>query len=877
MLEHLLGRVWESLSGKADVPAAEIETRVALAWPEITRLRLEREAELEADQVMSGMNSMLTGTIPQNEAAGLLYKASRKAHKLNGEADILEASCKLSTLIPIFLNEQSDANRKGKKHAAISSSAGMVPGGVDTSDKLDKSGGVGVEMVDVSDSSNLGMSDREKLDMADLVDSGYWDFMCNTAINDYTGEKSGAKVLRDAINQVEALLPDEAHKGDDLSAAGMDKLKKIVADLAPTMILLHAMNPTICANQLEKLLVASQRVLSGDSTSYFLEAIITEIKPQVDRLIGKEDEIEVVAKVIDDMHGVLNSGDVDGTQVAKIVKIFEEYENGLHKAHMGHKARYKAWLSNVPEFNGLKAVPSLSPELSSLSSIVTTAETVIARGSDDLISAANAEIRKVYRPTAIRKGVDAEFCRCLVEMEKYIYGDIDEQALEKGINGGKSLEDGIHGGLELCAKLHKDKRINVTKLMSAFDEAKIIVLHKSDPDFYRGDEERQDRFKSVVFDAWSNVVTLQAEQKANGLSKEMVNIVDSLNSGDMTMDTFTAHVENHRHVLNELIEQDKILHNEKMLLSAVTELQDINDVDKINIAVRETESQLSNLQVGQRCVEGLKKMYDVLCECRDDRPSGKTKCQALVDEYADVVVKLGGLDDNALPMEMCLVTLQRIALDQDVTNAEIELLINTVVRPQVLRNCSNPSSEELKTLMVEVTTLVNNQSAAVLTADVIAAQDGAKHGAAKVKKAVGSHRDRLAYRQRMALQESIGIDKLVLLKAETHCGAEWAGFYVEGVKLKHVAYLRTSQIDERSECQKAYDAFDMDQDKVITIDEIIKYLLSVKPDERPLGLQDINPFKKAKMRKLLKTLDTDQNGTLSFEEFETFWDDQHSL
>merc|ERR1719424_1873620 len=89
MLQKLLGTVWETLSGKAD----------------------HSKAEIESDQVMAAMNSLLTGSIPHNEASGLLYKASRSSHKLKGEADILEASCKLSTLIPIFLHDKGSKGR----------------------------------------------------------------------------------------------------------------------------------------------------------------------------------------------------------------------------------------------------------------------------------------------------------------------------------------------------------------------------------------------------------------------------------------------------------------------------------------------------------------------------------------------------------------------------------------------------------------------------------------------------------------------------------------------------------------------------------------------------------------------------------------------
>merc|ERR1711988_693813 len=138
---------------------------------------------------------------------------------------------------------------------------------------------------------------------------------------------------------------------------------------------------------------------------------------------------------------------------------------------------------------------------------------------------------------------------------------------------------------------------------------------------------------------------------------------------------------------------------------------------------------------------------------------------------------------------------------------------------------------------------------------VLKIQEGKK----KVKEAMEAHRKRLAYRQRMLVKKDAN-EKIELRKAEL-TGAEWDGFRVEDVQLK-------ARVEEElSPCEKAFKAFDIDGDSVITIDEVIDYLLSVPPDDRPNGLKDINPFQKKKMRKRLEGMDTDNDGKLSFDEF----------
>lgn len=100
-------------------------------------------------------------------------------------------------------------------------------------------------------------------------------------------------------------------------------------------------------------------------------------------------------------------------------------------------------------------------------------------------------------------------------------------------------------------------------------------------------------------------------------------------------------------------------------------------------------------------------------------------------------------------------------------------------------------------------------------------------------------------------------------------GAEWDGFRVEDVALV------SATADNRSPVQQAFDSFDINKDGTITIEEVIEYLLTLKPAQRPKGLEDVNPFQKTKMRRRLQKMDTDGDGNLSFAEFEAWWADTH--
>merc|ERR1711907_507981 len=202
-------------------------------------------------------------------------------------------------------------------------------------------------------------------------------------------------------------------------------------------------------------------------------------------------------------------------------------------------------------------------------------------------------------------------------------------------------------------------------------------------------------------------------------------------------------------------------------------------------------------------------------------------------------------------------------IDGTAEDVEVLQVAQQVIGPAVLQHCSAPKSSDLNMLMTTIKEIVDQQSGSVTVKDQVGAQTRATNGRNKVKEEMDSHRKRLTYRSRLAFKKRA--EEPIELRAAEKTGAEWDGFNVEDVTLKKAA------ADNRSPCEKAFDAFDIDSDGIITIEEVIDFLLSVPPDERPEGLKDVNPFQKAKMRKRLQKMDTDNDGNLSFNEFETWW------
>merc|ERR1712185_316128 len=109
----------------------------------------------------------------------------------------------------------------------------------------------------------------------------------------------------------------------------------------------------------------------------------------------------------------------------------------------------------------------------------------------------------------------------------------------------------------------------------------------------------------------------------------------------------------------------------------------------------------------------------------------------------------------------------------------------------------------------------------------VAGQLNATKGGEKVAEVRASHRRRLAYRARLSVKKR-ATEVIELAKAEK-TGAEWDGFQVEAVGLKK------AETENLSPVEKAFRSFDRDGDGDITIDEVIEYLLSVGPEERPEG------------------------------------------
>jgi hypothetical protein len=450
-------------------------------------------------------------------------------------------------------------------------------------------------------------------------------------------------------------------------------------------------------------------------------------------------------------------------------------------------------------------------------------------------------------------------------MEKFMGGDVKGDGVDETLkNDFAVLEDKIQEGLDVLQEHRKDPKVPLAGLCAAFDLAKRIVSKsRDDPEYWTGDTKLQAQFNDCVLDAWANLTLLQNEQHANKVTKNIIVNLDGLQAGKMSLDEFQAHVKNDREILNQLLQEDKDLHNEKALLGALKNLQDVNDAEMINYAVQDTKVQLNNIKATELKTIALKNLYDAFLLYIKDPDNAVPLLTDHVQNDSKLVVQLAALEDEADPMRSCLIMAQRcVEGNPPPTHPEIELLIDVVLRPQVALHCSAPKSSELNALMATIEEIVEKQSGSVSVKDQVAAQMQAQKGSEDVSNAMDSHRRRLAYRNRMQFTKKA--DEVVELRHAELCGAEWDGFRVDHVDLH-------SAVDTRTPVQKAYEAFDMNHDDMITIDEVIDYLLSVKPHQRPKGLENVNPWQKAKVRKKLQKMDTDRDGHLSFEEFSTWW------
>jgi hypothetical protein len=834
------------LSQKPDsnITKGELKYLAAQAWPEVTRLRLERAAKLQNTKMHKAVVSCLSDSLTEQELARVGNSIFNDSDKMAGEAKILQASCQVGCLVPMFglldaeikeLGEEKEDNPLAKDDQ-----------------------GVGIEM-----EGPPGLTDKQKLDAVTEITGKHRELLAQAAKQIH----GGAVKLDAAIKTLEDI--NSSPETDDLSPKQIDDLLDAIKKLAEPMIYLHAENKSIAGPILEKLLVAAQRVATGDSSAYYLQAVIEEVKPQLLRIKEKESEAIELDRVCGALEEIVISNKEDQAKIDNLTKVLEDEKKGIQKVLNGHKLRYAGWLHEVPTFS-FKQPASNSQELAALSQVVATCESITQRGNDDAIVAANSEVKKLYRKSPIAKGIPEKFARCLVEMEHFAH-------MDEGHTDPAALESKIAEGVAPLQLLRDDSsmRVDMTGISSAFDLAqKIINNTKDDDEYYTGNKKLQEQFHDAVYDAWSNVAALQAEKHANTVCKDLVDHVDALYSNiiqkednQMTPDNFASQVVNNRSVLNNLLEEDKHMHNEKLLLGALRNLQNINDPDAVNVAVRETKSQLSNIEVTERNTAALKQMYDDFQLYLEDPDHATESLKDDIKAFADIVVHLGALEDDPVPIRSCLIVAAR-CISGKATKAEVQTLIDLVILPAVELHCSAPKSADLEALMATIKDIVDTQSGSLTVKEQTSAQMAAKAGQAKVKEEMDSHRKRLTYRTRMAVTRKA--DEMIDLRKAEKTGAEWDGFQVENVALKHAAE------DNRSPCERAFDLFDIDEDGIITIDEVINYLLSVPPDERPAGLKDVNPFQKAKMRKRLQKMDTDNDGTLSFGEFETWWKSNNS-
>lgn len=512
---------------------------------------------------------------------------------------------------------------------------------------------------------------------------------------------------------------------------------------------------------------------------------------------------------------------------------------------------------------------------------------------------ANTEVKKKYRSSPIDKGDCETFARSLVAMERFAHMDPEADVA--------FLEASVQEMGPVLKRFREDLRVNVTGLSSVSDMCdSIIRLSEDDPEYFKNaafDESKAEaqrvpaKFKAAVFDAWNNITTLQAEKHANGLAKAQMLQLDALLAASkkdsvdttdtpMTLDEFVSNVTTTREALNHMLQEDKDLFNERLLLKSMADLQQVNDPDAINVATRETKLQLENIQVVQQNKDALKDVHAVFKEflegdeaqknlakaklmaCIGTKGLSTQQAQLIKDhgleskDYAEIVILLEALEADAAPLRSALIMAAMI-IEGTYKDEEVVFVQQQVISPAVMLHCSLPESAELNSLMAIVQGIVDDQKGSVTVTQQVDTLNRASAGFAKVQEAMDKHRAQLTFRSRLAFKKRA--EENVDLRPAEKTGAEWDGFHVEDVDLK-------SWQDTRTPCERAFEDFDLDKNGIITITEVIDYLLTLKPEERPKGLEDVNPFNKTKMKKRLQKMDTDSDGTLSFEEFSAWWE-----
>jgi len=98
---------------------------------------------------------------------------------------------------------------------------------------------------------------------------------------------------------------------------------------------------------------------------------------------------------------------------------------------------------------------------------------------------------------------------------------------------------------------------------------------------------------------------------------------------------------------------------------------------------------------------------------------------------------------------------------------------------------------------------------------------------------------------------------------------------LEMIKLKKAVGERVSL------CEATFVNFDKNGDGLVTADEIVHYLLSVRPKKRPRvfpdKLKEVNPYRKKHVMDVLEQMDEDHDGRITMAEFQIWWQNETQL
>jgi hypothetical protein len=1035
---ELMSRVWrdaivQRIKDPADTADGDrIQILIAQAWPEITRLELERISKRDNELLMDAMQKVTAGTLPEQEIIPLCFQKGRAADELKANAMNLDAAAQVTSLLPIFFDRQtldppeeydeelfqtfedwggfywdpdadgdavlspigeasqledaSKLNGASKADGPDGLASGMErlesPEGSPSTDsgaideaaiEMDMLGALAPasNIPNLSTKDSVGKKDEEvtqefitwdfslpaeeQLQHAEEVHGKFYDFMHQVAKPMFMMPELEAggitEALHSAVKRVEDTLTDDDLE-DALKPEQVQELENIIGDLAPQMMKMQARNPTIAGALLEQLLVAADKVVNGDSSGKFLQAIVTDVQPQVEMLEQLTGEVTVTAAVLEDMNDILKSTDEALDKVKQLARLLGKHAAKIKDSALSHKKRFKASQVFIPSLSKTaKEPPTRAAELAALAEAIDIAEDCKGKSSGEAqlasIAAAHARVVQLHKPTHITpEGVEL-FSNALVSMEKFAFGEIDIAEMDLEIEKARGvLED-----------YWKDKRIKIVDLMTAFDCAKLISSHISEkPTFYSdnmkielpGDDEGkgsgpeiQTKFKDDVSSAWGDIVTLQSEMKCNEILKDLVSLLSVVDSDDheerlsVPLDEFEVQISNMRTVLKDLLQHDKQQYCEARIVHALSGLTNIHDAEKINIATREAKEQMAQLVAEQSSLDALKDVYDVfkvVLDMPDDERSDSLvqdfenwgtfalqddaqkkmlkhveslhadhledsmaglsrapskisrdeldeKCRELVQQYSSVIIHVGAVNDNAEPIRSCLLAAAQIQFGARIDQkfkARLQVLIDTVIRPRVMRSCSGDDPEELKELLEMVQKVVDDQLHATTLFKQVEAQHAVASAYQKVRTVLADHRERLAFRRRMEIQTHVTPAKLKLRDAPPPKGAEWIGFNLNDSANSsevHLRHRRKSKNKPKSSAQAAFEAADISGDGKITYDEAWKWIFSIPGDTRPKKLRKYNSTNKVLIKKLMKKYDTDGDKALELKEFEAFWED----